>query len=127
VLAPERRATLEALKAEEKRRILAELVFAYWQLKRHHQLALYDEQREGILVRALKANRDNVSELLYVVDGAGKDPWDGRTAHDGIEVLFRNRAQVERFAGFCPAYLAGQPHHTALRYGLTVETQSAPT
>src|SRR6266566_176397 len=125
MLAPERPAALESLAAETRRRVMAELVFAYWQLKLHHQQALYDDQREGILIRALKANNDNVSELLYVVDGCSRDPWPERKSHDGIEVLFRNRAQVERFASFVPAYKAGQPHSTALRYGLG-ETQSAP-
>jgi hypothetical protein len=63
------------VRVDEWRKVAASLVFAYWAAKTGHTKALLDPKREGVLVRCLRLNGDNVHELLYVVDGALKDDW----------------------------------------------------
>lgn len=103
-------------------RACAGLVFAYWQAKFDHPRALLDRKREARIVARLRENEGDVGELLYVLDMAAKDPWTtgedpkaGRP-YDGIETIFRDRSQVERFAERSAAYRAGKPHPTAVKY-----------
>lgn len=114
--------TQERQTREAALRLGAEVTFKYWaaRMGRTDSTRL-DRKREARLVSRLRENGGDVSELLYAVDGALRDDWlMGRDAHaprkyDGIETLFRDRAQVERLVGLAPGrngqhpFLA-QPH-----------------
>jgi len=120
VLADVSNGTAERFKAEDMRRLQAELVFAYWQAKLGHTGSLLDAKRSARLVARLKENRGNVHELLFVVDGTLKDDHlmgrkgEGRK-YDGIETLFRDRGQVERLAE-SGGYKPGRTHKMAEKY-----------
>lgn len=117
------------LGAEQRRRAYASIVFAYWAKRLGHDRALFDPKREARLVARLVENNDDISELLYVVDGARRDDYlmgreNGGLKHDGIETLFRDRGQVERLAELCPGYRSNTPHPMALKYQLVTEEVS---
>jgi hypothetical protein len=67
-------------------------------------------------VQRLKENDGNLHELLYALDGAYNDPWTmgkaqgSERAYDDIVTIFRDRAQVERFASTRAKYKAGVAH-----------------
>lgn len=113
----DRRATTEA-----QREVQAQVAFAYWAKRLGHPGALLDPKRQRVLVTRLSENRGNLSELLYAVDGALRDDWImGRDAkstkkYDGIETIFRDRAQVERLAQGMPGWREGKVHPMAEKY-----------
>lgn len=81
----------------------AQVVFTYWRAKMGKTVrSLLDPKRETRLISRLRENGGDVSELLYAVDGATRDEFlmgrDDRAArpYNGIETIFRDRAQVER-------------------------------
>jgi hypothetical protein len=88
--------------------LAAETIFVYWQAKLGHPGALLDRKRSAKLEARLRENGGDVSELLYAVDGALRDDWlMGRDPkaprrYDGIETVFRDRAQVERLVATAP-------------------------
>ena len=94
----------------------AKLVFSYWAAKWDHPRAVYDQKRRSRLEARLKENSDNVSELLWVVDGAKRDDWAERPKYAGIEQLFRDRGTVERLSVLVPGGRAGEVHPMALKY-----------
>jgi hypothetical protein len=104
------------LSAEQERDVQAEMVFLYWASKFNHPGAILDRKRQTKLVQRLKENGGNVSELLYALDGAYNDPWTmgkaqgSERAYDDIVTIFRDRAQVERFASTRKKYKEGLPH-----------------
>lgn len=122
LLAEVQQSANKRLTADELRKAQSGLVFAYWAKKLIHPKAVLDETRERLLVRRLKENRGDVNELLYCVDGALKDPWTMGTdpkstkKYDGIETIFRERSQVEKFAGLVQAYKDNVPHPMAVKY-----------
>lgn len=90
-------------------------VFAYWRdAMGKSDATMFDHKRERRLVGCLQENGGDVSELLYAVDGALKDDWlmgrDPKSPrrYDGIEHIFRDRAQIERLCEL--ASMNGQPH-----------------
>ena len=93
----------------------AKLVFAYWAAKWHRGTAVYDAKRRARLEARLKENGDNVSELLWAVDGSRRDDWADRPKYAGIEQLFRDRETVERMVAFAPG-VPGTPHPMAVKY-----------
>lgn len=111
---------------EQRRLLAAEVWFAYWQAIRNHKRALYSTDREKLIVRCLKQNGDNLSELLFVVDGAHRDPWangsdpKARSANDDPGLLLRDRAHIERFANLCPEFKRGQLHPMAEKYAVLI-------
>jgi hypothetical protein len=115
-------ATVEARTAlrqdkEAMRRVCAELVFAY----RVKRLGIkpeprYNDKVERLIVKALRENDDDVSLLLYVVDGVLLDPWVDRRKQSAFAIILRDQEQIEKLAGFCPGFRAGKPHPTAIRY-----------
>lgn len=113
------------LEREQLCRAKAGLIFAYWAKCLHHGRALLDKKRERRLLARLKENEGDVSELLYVIDGARADDWlmgrDVRSdrRYDGIETIFRDREQVERLAETCDDYRNAKPHPLAVKYNLT--------
>lgn len=105
---------------EAIRRGQVEFIFAYWQRVMKHPNALLDRKRGKVIQSRLTENNGDAWELIFVIDGATKDPFlmgqrmDSTTKYDGIETLFRDRGQVERLAqlgGF-----NGKPHPLAERY-----------
>lgn len=87
----------------------AEVVFAYWKARLgKNGRTVLDRKRESRIVARLRENGGDVAELLYAIDGAlrddylmGRDPKAPR-AYDGVETIFRDRAQVERLASTVP-------------------------
>lgn len=112
------------LAKEQLEQARAALVFAYWGKVMHKIRAILDLKRERRLRERLRENEGDVSELLYAVDGAKADDWImGRDVksprpYNGIETIFRDREQVERFAEQRPAYRHGEAHPLATKYGL---------
>lgn len=113
------------------RKCLAGLVFAYWVAKFDHPRALLDRKREVRIMTRLEECGDNVSDLLYCLDGASKDPWVRGTdpkaprAYDGLETIFRDREQIEKFAERTKGYRESRVHKMAEKYiGGSVEDAS---
>ncbi len=113
---------LERLKRDKLYAGMAEIIFAYWAARLHHPAALFDQKRERRLLARLRESGGDWGLLCYAVDGALTDDWlMGRDMHsprkyDGIETIFRDRAQVERLAELCPHFRAGQPHPLVTKY-----------
>lgn len=105
------------------RGVMVKIVFSYWAKRLGHEQALFDSKRDQVIRQRLRENQDNLSELLYAVDGALRDDWvmgrDPKSVKrfDGIESIFQDRAHVEKFAGAMAPYRAGTPHAMAEKYG----------
>lgn len=114
--------TIERLKRDELYRQLTEVVFAYWAARLHHPRALLDRNRELRILARLRESGGDWGLLLWAIDGALSDDWimgrDMRSprAYDGIETIFRDRAQVERLAELCPRCRRGEPHPLVAKY-----------
>lgn len=105
----------------DARNLVAELVFSYSCKKLGHDKALLDEKRERAIVKALQGNHDDVSELLFVIDGAAADEWASvELKRNDVTVLFRDRSHIEKYL-VTPKYRSGKPHPVAVRYGLAVD------
>ena len=120
VLADVQAGTQQRLRATEVRELQAELVFAYWAVRLNHNGTVLDKKRLGRLTARLGENKGDVHELLYVVDGALRDPHlmgqnQNATKYDGIETIFRDRGQVERLAALAN-YAPGKQHKMATKY-----------
>ena len=107
---------------EDLYRQMGTVVFAYWMAKLNHPVAIYDENREKKIMARLREGKGDWGLLCYAVDGAKRDDYlmgrDPRSTgrHDRIDVIFRNRSQVERFAELCPKFRAGHPHPLVAKY-----------
>lgn len=114
--------TAERLQREAAYSQMVEVVFAYWVARLHHPAALLDKKRERRLMARLRESAGDWGLLCYAVDGALTDDWlMGRAQqsprkYDGIETIFRDRAQVERLAELCPKFRAGEPHPLVTKY-----------
>ena len=114
--------TVERLTRDDLYHQQAEVVFAYWAAKLNHPAALYDAKRERRLMARLRESAGDWGILCYAVDGALRDDWimgrDERSprAYDGIECIFRDRAQVERLAELCPKFRRGERHPLLEKY-----------
>ena len=112
------------LEREQLAQARVALIFSYWAKVMHRARALLDAKREKRLLARLRENDGDVSELLYGVDGAKGDDWTmgrdvkSQRAYNGIETIFRDREQVERFAELCVGYRKGETHPLALKYRL---------
>ena len=79
----------------------SQVVFSYWRDVMHHPGAILDQKRETRIIARLRENGGDVSELLYVVDGALRDDWtmgrDPRSSKlfDGTETIFKSREKCE--------------------------------
>lgn len=117
-----REGTLERLTKDHLYHQQAEVVFAYWAAKLNHPSALYDMKRERRIVARLRESAGDLSILCYAVDGALRDDWImGREErsmrpYDGVETIFRDRAQVERLAESCPKFRQGRKHPLIEKY-----------
>lgn len=109
--------------AGARREMFVDIVFAYWATKLNHEGTLLDNKRRATLRARFVENGDNLSELLYVVDGALRDDWTmGRDArstkrYDQIATIYQDREHVEKFAAMNAAWKAGTPHPMADKYG----------
>jgi hypothetical protein len=117
-----RQGTAERMQRDELYEKLTEVVFAYWAAKLHHPGAILDAKREKRILSRLRESRGDWGLLCYAVDGAlrddflmGRDDRAGRK-FDGIETVFRDRAQVERLAEMCPKFQSGKPHALVQKY-----------
>lgn len=113
--------TRERLKAEQRRKLSASVVFMYWAARvGANEQTLFDEKRETLLVNRLKESRDNVHELFYAIDGALRDPWhSGKKTgekHLKISELFRTRERVEELAEKVHGYKQNIPHPQVQKY-----------
>src|SRR3990167_6716016 len=120
VLADVQAGTQQRLRATEVCELQAELVFAYWAVRLNHNGTVLDKKRLGRLTARLGENKGDGHELLYVVDGALRDPHlmgqnQNATKYDGIETIFRDRGQVERLAALAN-YAPGKQHKMATKY-----------
>lgn len=110
----------------------AEMIFSYWAAKTGHERSIFDAKRERQIIKMLEMNGGDVSELLYVVDGALRDDTiqgkrsDSTRKYDGIETIFRDRAQVERLAGIVKAYREGKTHKLVEKYAAAVRGELPP-
>ena len=74
------------------------VVFPFWRERTGRtERTLYDSKRERYILARLRENGGNVSELLFAVDGLAKSEFHCREGQDGIEQVFRDRSQVEKF------------------------------
>ena len=123
--------TEQRVAGEKLLRWKAEVAFAYWAKRMGHEQSLLDSQRERRLLARLRESDGNLHELLYAVDGAHRDDWImGRDPkaprkYDGIETVFRDRAQVERLAGLCPKWVRGELHPLAVKYQALMQPDAA--
>jgi hypothetical protein len=106
-------------RADEKREVMALMLGAYWaaKLHKHPERVKFTKRRVSQLVRVLRENEDDLSELFYVVDGAVRDDYcQGRTQKQHgekvieLDFLFGSRDRIERLAGHCAGYKAGETH-----------------
>ncbi len=108
--------TQERVTKEQALRLAANVVFSYWHARMGKTArTILDPKRERLLIARLRENGGDVTELLYVVDGAlrddflmGRDPKATRK-NDGVELLFRDRAHVERLRDAVPKRLELHP------------------
>lgn len=109
---------------ETRRKQLAEVVFAYYSAKLDHPRAIFTPARERLICLRLSDCNDDISALLYAIDGVKADDWvmgrDNRSQkrYDTPEFIFRNWGQVERFAESRPGYNDQKPHPLALKHHL---------
>lgn len=101
---------------ETRLRLGAELVFQYWCARLGKgERALLSPEREKKIIAQLRMNNCNVSELCYAIDGLRRSKYhmgnnDQGRKYDDVTVVFRDRSQVEKFAGDCPGYRDGEEH-----------------
>lgn len=132
VMAEVQTGTRSRLTREQVRRLQAETVFSYWVHKTGRDVARtkIDDKRERYISARLAENGGDVSELLYAVDGAVKDPHlqghnDRNKRYDYIALIFRDREHVEELASLCKGYKAGDPHPLAVKYaGIARDTHA---
>ena len=104
------------------RGVMVKIVFSYWGKRLGHDEALFDQKRERVIRQRLVENQDNLSELLWAIDGALKDDWvmgrdpKSQKRFDGIENIFQDRAHVEKYAASIPQYRSKQEHPMAIKY-----------
>lgn len=114
--------TSKRKQTEHRRKCLAGLVFAYWAAKYGHDRALLDPKREKKIIARLAECEDNVSDLLWALDGALKDDWImGRDKHstrkyDDIETILRDRAQIEKFGERTKGFRENRSHPMTTKY-----------
>lgn len=109
---------------EAHRKRLAEVVFAYYSAVLDHPRAIFTPARERLICARLLECEDDISALLYAIDGVKNDDWvmgkDARSVKrfDTPEFIFRNWGQVERFAESRIGYQKQEPHKLAVKYAL---------
>lgn len=122
-LADVARRSADRTKRDQFRHVAAAFVFGYWVAKLEHYRAELDPVRESLLCQRLSESTDDISTMLYVVDGAKKDDWTaGRhprapSGLDAISKLYANRETVETHAGRCKEWRDGLPHPMAVAHG----------
>jgi hypothetical protein len=123
--------TRRRLAIDQMRTLQAELIFAYWAAKMDHPKTILDDKRERLIVKRLSENDGDVSELMYAIDGALRDDWimgrDPKSTkkYDGIETLFRDRAQIERLASNMKRYKANEIHPMVAKHLAAMENSNA--
>lgn len=122
VVAEVQAGTRTRLAKKQLRVLQAEMIFQYWATKHGHERTILDDKRERLLCKRLEENDGDVSELFYTTDGALRDRAiqgemsDSAGKYDGVETIFRDRAQVERLARITLGYRKGITHPLAEKY-----------
>jgi hypothetical protein len=106
--------TRRRLGRDEARTLAAGFLFNYWAAKLEQPHARLDTNRERLLVTALAESGDNLSDLLYAIDGALRDRWHNGSA-DGekrlrVQAIFRDRAKIEELVALCRGWKRGEEH-----------------
>ncbi len=70
-------------------------VFEHWQRARAKPRCRLTRDRERKIRARLREY--STAELMLAVDGVANDPWQDRSSHDDIGVVFRNAQQVDKF------------------------------
>lgn len=103
-----------------RRQALTEMVFGYWAMTYSKPSTVrLSPDRARVIARALEQNDDNLSEILFALDGARKDDWimgrDARssTKYDTPETILRDRGTIERHASRISAYTRSEDHPQA--------------
>lgn len=121
--------TRNRLRARQARTLAAGMVFSYWAARTGHERSLLDPKRESLILSRLKESGGNVSEMLYAVDGALRDPWHNgekdQTKRMGVEMIFRHRAKVEELAGLMGGYRQEKPHPMSEKYAEIFNDEAA--
>ena len=118
---------LEVRKEEELRGANAPLsvstdeaaVFEHWQKTLGHEAAKFTKDRR-VKIRARLAEKYTVEDLKRAVDGCLRSPHhmginDRGVRYDGIDLIFRNGENVERFIGYLDAVKPSNGNGTQLR------------
>lgn len=93
-----------------------QIVFKYWIAKfAKDQRSVLTDERASMIERQLDANRNNVSELCFAIDGLAKSPFhmgksDRGRKFDDIQYALKDRAAIEQFAGTQSGYTRGEQH-----------------
>lgn len=100
---------------ESAQRLAAELVYRYWVSKLGKVRTLLSAERERCILQRLRENGGNASELCWAIDGLTKSAFhmgrnDAGQRHDDLTVVFRDRTQLEKFAGQIPGWARGEEH-----------------
>lgn len=74
-------------------------VFEAWQQATGKHRARLDDKRARLIRAALKAFP--LTDVLDAVQGWRHDPWPERSRHNGLEVLLRDAAHIEKFRDLC--------------------------
>lgn len=110
-----------------KRLAQIDIVFAYWVAiyGMDPNRTLLDNKRSNLIKRRLDES-DDLSEILFAVDGAKKDKVLTEGGFDGIETILRDRGQIERLAKQMKRYRDAEIHPMAKKL-LIDEHQPAAT
>jgi hypothetical protein len=78
-------------------------LFAHWQSVMEHPRSVLDPKRERLLQQSIA--RHGFEDCWRAIDGCKADPWhqganDRGTRFDGLELIFRDVAHVEKFVGY---------------------------
>ena len=117
--------TRERKTKEAALKLAAEVVFRYWRDRMGWEptRTLLTDDRERKVIKALRENGADVSELLYAIDGALRDDWTmGRAPnstkkYDDLESLLLNRNRIEKFLRLVPERWAQHPFLDEVKCG----------
>jgi hypothetical protein len=88
----------EEKKRKEKEQVVVREVYDHWRKQRAKTHGRYDtltdNRRRKIVARLREFSAD---ELKRAIDAVALDPWEERSRHDDLTILFRSEEQVQKF------------------------------
>lgn len=124
------RRALDRLQRDRRRKV-AEVVFAYYVSVLDHPLAYWTTQRESVLTNLLVACHDDPNLLLYAIDGVSKDDWslglhprNSRRLED-FKWLFEDGGidRLEKFAETQGGWKRQKPHPLIVKHSIPTGEQ----